>query len=109
MEKYYKMPYAFFENEKYRVLTANERDMYCVLYARYEVLRRKKAFNDEDGAFIYYTVQDLTYFMNLSKQTTVSGLKHLESLGLISRKKTDGKADKIYVHEPETNGGGCND
>ena len=103
MEKYYKMSYAFFENEKYRVLTANERDMYCVLYARYEVLRRKKAFNDEDGAFIYYTVQDLMSYVGIgSNKTVVDGLKHLESLGLISRKKTDGKADKIYVNEPES-------
>ena len=64
--------------------------------------REKKSCKDEDGTFIYYTVRELANFLNISKKTVIDGLKHLEEYNLIFRKKTDGKADKIYVHEPET-------
>ena len=101
-KKYYKMPVSFFENEKYSGLTTNEMIMYAILYEKYESSKRKKSCKDEDGIFVYYTVRGLMNYINLSKQTVVNGLKHLEEYNLIFREKTDGKADKIYVHEPET-------
>lgn len=102
IDQYYKMPVSFFYNEKYKGLTAMERDMYCVLYARYELSQKTKRFTDELGVYVIYTINDLMSFLNASKPTIVNGLKHLESLELIWRKKTDGKADKIYVNEPES-------
>lgn len=101
-KKYYKMPVSFFENEKYSGLTTNEMIMYAILYEKYESSKRKKSCKDEDGTFIYYTVRELTNSLHISKQTVINGLKHLEEYNLIFREKTDGKADKIYVHEPET-------
>ena len=101
-DQYYKLPYAFFENEKYRGLTANERDIYCVLYARYELSYRNNDFHDSDGTFVYYTVSGLMNYINLSKPTVVNGLQKLEALGLITRKKGRiGQPDKVYLHEVE--------
>lgn len=99
---FYKMPVSFFENEKYKELTYVEKCMYCVLYARYELSQKTKKFTDELGAYVLYTVKGLMSYMNLSKPTVINGLKHLEECNLIFRKKTDGKADKIYIIEPET-------
>lgn len=102
-DKYYKLPYAFFENEKYRGLTANEGYIYCVLYARYELSLRHNDFHDEYGTFAYYTVQGLMSYVGIgSNATVVNALKHLEELGLITRRKgKTGQPDKIYVNEPE--------
>ena len=103
-KKYYKMPVSFFENDKYREMTANEGYIYSVLYARYELSARNNDFHDEDGIFVYYTVRGLMDYVGISSnKTVVNGLKHLEELGLITRKKgMTGEPDKIYVHEPET-------
>ena len=103
-DQYYKLPYAFFENEKYRGLTANERDIYCVLYARYELSYRHNDSHDSDGTFVYYTVKGLMSYVGIaSNKTVVNGLQKLEALGLITRKKGEiGEPDKIYVHEPQT-------
>lgn len=103
IDKYYKLPYAFFENDKYSGLTANEKLIYCVLYARYELSMRHNDFHDEYGTFVYYTVQGLMSYVGIaSKPTATNGLKHLEELGLITRRKgKTGQPDKIYVNEPE--------
>ena len=101
-DQYYKLPYAFFENEKYRGLTANEMLIYSVLYARYELSCRNNDFHDSDGTFVYYTVSGLMNYINLSKPTVVNGLQKLEALGLITRKKGRiGQPDKVYLHEVE--------
>jgi len=106
-DQYYKLPYAFFENEKYRGLTANEMLIYSVLYARYELSYRNNDSHDSDGTFVYYTVKGLMSYVRLSNKTVVNGLQKLEALGLITRKKGEiGEPDKIYVktyvHEPQT-------
>lgn len=103
-DQYYKLPYAFFENEKYRGLTANEGYIYAVLYARYELSYRNNDSHDSDGTFVYYTVRGLMSYVGISSTATaVKCLKNLESLGLITRKKGGiGEPDKIYVHEPQT-------
>lgn len=101
-DKYYKMPHAFFENEKYRKLTANEMLIYSVLHSRYELSCRNNNFHDSDGTFVYYTVKDLMDYIRLSKPTVVNSLQNLENLGLITRKKGKiGQPDKVYVHKVE--------
>ena len=102
-DQYYKLPYAFFENDKYREMTANEGYIYSVLYARYELSARNNDFHDEDGIFVYYTIRGLMNYVGISSnKTVVNGLKHLEELGLITRKKgKTGQPDKVYVHEVE--------
>ncbi|MBQ6906985.1 MAG: replication initiator protein A [Clostridia bacterium] len=102
-DQYYKLPYAFFENEKYRGLTANEGYIYAVLYARYELSCKNNDFHDSDGTFVYYTVRGLMSYVGISSTATaVKCLKNLESLGLITRKKGRiGQPDKVYLHEVE--------
>ena len=124
---YYKVPVAFFENEKYKDLSSAEMCMYSVLYARYELFlfgkvleytRKDKGIFREmrtyqmieagggkakDGIFIFYPVSELAKYVRISKQTVINGLKHLEEYGLIVRKKgRQGQPDKIYIHETET-------
>lgn len=103
IDKYYKLPYAFFENEKYMGLTANEKLIYCVLYARYELSMRHNDFSDEDGTFVYYTIQGLMSYVGISSnKTVVNALNNLEDIGLVTRKRcTPGQPNKIYVNEPE--------
>ena len=48
-DNYYKIPYAFFENDKYDELTAREKLMYSVLYARYELSKKKGYFRTRTG------------------------------------------------------------
>ena len=102
-DNFYKIPFSFFENEKYDDLTATEKLMYSVLYARSELSKKKKIFQDEDGIFVNYTVDGLMKYMKIGSNTTViKALKNLESHGLLIRKK--GKAnqpDKVYIKEVE--------
>ena len=69
-DQYYKLPYAFFENEKYRGLTANEGYIYAVLYARYELSYRNNDSHDSDGTFVYYTVRGLMSYVGISSTAT---------------------------------------
>ena len=100
---YYKVPISFFENDKYSELTATEMLIYSVLYARYDLSRKKGTYEDEDGIFVIYTVERLMNYMKIgSKHTVVNGLKHLEEYGLIVRKKgRQGQPDKVYIKEVE--------
>ena len=111
-DQYYKLPYAFFENEKYRGLTANERDIYCVLYARYELSYRNNDSHDSDGTFVYYTVKGLMSYVGLSNKTVVNGLQKLEALGLITRKKAKSENPTKYMYmnpKQQRKRGKCNE
>lgn len=102
ISKYFKMPYALFLNSMYDELTNGERLIYSVLYSRYELSYNNPEFRDEEGVFVYYTVDKLVLWLKMSKTTVVNGLKHLEEHGLIKRvKQAKGEADKIYVKEAQ--------
>ena len=103
-DNYYKIPFAFLENEKYKDLTATEMLVYGVLYARYDLSNTNGQFTDEDGVYVIYTVRGLMNYVGISSTATaVKALKNLEEHGLLIRKKGEfGKPDKVYVKEVES-------
>lgn len=103
-DNFYKIPYAFLENEKYSELTATEMLVYSVLYARYEVSNHTGRFTDEDGVYVIYTVRGLMDYVGISSTATaVKALKNLEEHGLLIRKKGGmGQPDRVYIKEVES-------
>ena len=103
-DNYYKIPFAFLENEKYSELTPTEMLVYSVLYARYELSCKNGQFTDENGTFVIYTVKGLMNYVGISSTATaVKALKNLEEYGLLIRQKGEfGKPDKVYVKEVES-------
>ena len=103
-DNYYKIPFAFLENEKYSDLTATEMLVYGVLYARYDLSNRNGRFTDEDGVYVIYTVRGLMNYVGISSTATaVKALKNLEEHGLLIRKKGGmGQPDKVYIKEVES-------
>lgn len=103
-DNYYKIPFAFLENEKYKDLTATEMLVYGVLYARYDLSNTNGQFTDENGTYVIYTVRGLMNYVGISSTATaVKALKNLEEHGLLIRQKGEfGKPDKVYVKEVES-------
>ena len=103
-DNYYKIPFAFLENEKYSDLTATEMLVYGVLYARYDLSNTNGQFTDEDGTYVVYTVRGLMDYVGISSTATaVKALKNLEEHGLLIRKKGGmGQPDKVYIKEVES-------
>lgn len=81
-------------------ISANEIIVYVMLRRRLRLsMANKKGFCDEDGFFIYFSIEELCKKTNAPKRTVQRWLSELKRHGLISTKVQGlGKPQKIYVN-----------
>ncbi len=95
---FYRIPKLLFEAEKVRDISTDAKLLYGLMLDRMQ-LSAKNGWLDENGrVYIYYTVKQIMNALSCSNKTVTRLLSELESVNLISRRKSGfSKPDKIYV------------
>jgi hypothetical protein len=94
-------PLELIQNEKYSVLSSEEKLLYTLLLNRKNISEKNKMyFQDAKGTFIYYSNLQIQKHLRCSNKTAIKFLNHLESAGLIRKEyQKNGLPLKIYVND----------
>ena len=95
---FYRVPKLLFEAERVRDISTDAKLLYGLMLDRMQ-LSAKNGWLDENGrVYIYYTVKQIMSALSCSNKTVTRLLNELESVNLISRRKSGfSKPDRIYV------------
>lgn len=93
------LPLEIIYSEEYKNLSADAIFLYMLLLNRHSLsLKKAEQFRDEQGVFIYYTIEQITSDLRCSPKLAVKLLDELEEYKLIERKRQYlCKPSKIYV------------
>ena len=100
--RFYQMPKALFNNERYKGLSLEAKATYSILRDRQD-LSVKNGWADKQGfIFSYYTVVKLCEILEVANGKVNTIKKDLVKYGLIiDKRQGQGKQNKIYVLKPE--------
>ncbi len=100
--RFYQMPKALFNNERYKGLSLEAKATYSILRDRQD-LSVKNGWADNQGfIFSYYTVVKLCEILEVANGKVNTIKKDLVKYGLIiDKRQGQGKPNKIYVLKPE--------
>lgn len=93
------LPLELITEDKYKVLSSNEKILYTLLLNRVNYSKKNlKIFSDEKGVFVYYSNQQIQEHIGCSENTATKILNNLEKVGLIKKEyQKRGLPTKIYV------------
>ena len=81
-------------------LTPRAMITYAILADRQELSRKNELFQDKNGCYIIFRINDICEITGIGERTAKYVLAELEDAGLIERKKQGrNHPQKIYVHE----------
>jgi hypothetical protein len=96
-------------DDKYQNLSARSCYLYSLMLSRMNLSERNKdRFSDENGVFIYFSMEEISKYLNCSKPTAIGTMQELISAELVKRGECpQGKSPKYYVkkldkHQPIT-------
>lgn len=93
---FYKMPKDLILNEDFKEMSPYAKILYS-LYLDRTKLSFKNGFEDDEGVYIYFTIEEVMKIFNCSKNKAIKSKKELLEYGLISEKRQFDKPNKIYV------------
>lgn len=101
-DRFYRLPKVLFTSAKYCEMTSTAKSLYMILLDRRCLSESNgRDWKDEYGCtFIYFTIEEMMYLLQLGNKKINGLLKELESYGLIYRRHQGlGKPNKIYVYD----------
>ncbi len=95
------LPLELITEEKYKVLSSDEKILYTLLLNRVSYSKKNlKKFSDEKGIFVYYSNKQIQEHIGCSTNTVTKILDNLEKVGLIKKEHQKcGLPVKIYVND----------
>lgn len=101
-EPYFQVPKSLFRLRRDGGISLTAFDIYLLMLDRYNLSckeENKESFTDKEGnIFIYYSYEELMKELNTSKRDGISkGLKELEELGLVNKKRRFNKSTAFYI------------
>lgn len=86
-------------DDKYQNLSARGCYLYSLMLSRMNLSERNKdRFSDENGVFIYFSMEEVGKYLNCSKPTAIGTMQELISAELVKRGECpQGKSPKYYV------------
>lgn len=101
-EPYFQVPKSLFRLRRDGGISLTAFDIYLLMLDRYNLSckeENKESFTDKEGnIFICYSYEELMKELNTSKRDGISkGLKELEELGLIIKKRRFNKSTAFYI------------
>ena len=97
MCSFYRIPKAFEKNEAYRNISLEVKYLYCIMLDRVSLSTRND-WKEEGRVFIYFTLDDVSKYVNVGRNKAVRVIREMEQLGLIERRKQgQGKPARIFV------------
>ena len=86
-------------DDKYQNLSARGCYLYSLMLSRMNLSERNRdRFSDENGVFIYFSIEEIGKYLNCSKPTAINTMQELISAELVKRGECpNGKSPKYYV------------
>ena len=98
MLSFYRIPKFLFTNDTFKELSTDGKVLYGLMLDRMSLSIKNKWFDEENRAYIYFSVEDTMEMLNCKKNKAIDTLKAVEEFGLIERKRQgQGKPTIIYV------------
>lgn len=98
MLSFYRIPKLLFTNDTFKELSTDGKVLYGLMLDRMSLSIKNKWFDEENRAYIYFSVEDTMEMLNCKKNKAIDTLKAVEEFGLIERKRQgQGKPTIIYV------------
>ncbi len=95
---FYRLPKLLVVSEEFKDVSYGGKLLYGILLDRMGLSISNGWFDDENRAYIIYTVEEIKESLNCSKGTAIKMLAEIEGIGLIEQKKRGrGYPDHIYV------------
>ena len=98
---FYRVPKQLFTNDYFRVLSTDAKVLYGLMLDRIGLSIKNKWIDEENHAFIYFSVEDIMRFLNCKKNKalqTIAELDNANGIGLIEKKRQgQGRPSIIYV------------
>lgn len=98
---FYRIPKALFQNECFRELSSDAKILYGLMLDRMSLSIKNQWFDDQNRAYIYFSLEDIMELLNCGKNKAVKSLQELDTesgIGLIEKKRQGfGKSNIIYV------------
>lgn len=94
---FYSVPKMFFDNDKFKDLSAMSKLLYSFLLDRMSLSRKRNWIDDKNRAYIKYSLKAICNDMCVSKNSVIKYMKELQTFGLIMKFPKEGMEDIIYV------------
>jgi hypothetical protein len=94
---FYSVPKMFFDNDKFKDLSAMSKLLYSFLLDRMSLSKRRNWIDDKNRAYIKYSLKAICNDMCVSRNSVIKYMKELQTFGLIMKFPKEGMEDIIYV------------
>ena len=94
---FYSVPKMFFDNDKFKDLSAMSKLLYSFLLDRMSLSKKRNWIDDKNRAYIKYSLKAICNDMCVSKNSVIKYMKELQNFGLIRKLSKEGMEDIIYV------------
>lgn len=98
---FYRIPKVLFTAECFRSLSCEAKVLYGLLLDRMGLSIKNRWFDEEDRAYIFFSVEEIMEMLNCGRNKAVNCLKELDQekgIGLIEKRRIGlGKTNVIYV------------
>ena len=95
---FYRIPRLLIKDQHFKGLSSDAKLLYGLMLDRRALSMKNHWLDNENRAYIIYSISNVMEDINCSKPTCVKIMKELDSFGLIERKRKGlGKPDIIYV------------
>ena len=98
---FYRIPKALFTNECFKDLSSDAKILYGLMLDRMSLSIKNQWFDEENRAYIYFSIEDIMELLNCGRNKTVKSLQELDDekgIGLIEKRRQGfGKVTIIYV------------
>ena len=92
------VPKFLIRDERFKSLSSDSVLLYSMMLERMGLSRKNGWFDEENRAFIYYSIENAMDDIGRSKPTVIKAIKELQTMGLIERhKQGQGRPTIIYV------------
>ena len=101
MYSFYRIPKLLFTSEYFKNLSCEAKVLYGLMLDRMSLSIKNRWFDEEDRAYIFFSVEEIMEMLNCGRNKAVNCLKELDQekgIGLIVKKRIGlGKTNVIYV------------
>ena len=101
MYSFYRIPKLLFTYDLFKELSTDAKVLYGLMLDRMSLSIKNKWFDEENRAFIYYSIDEIMEMLNCKKNKAITILKELDAetgIGLVEKKRQgQGKPSMLYV------------
>ena len=98
---FYRIPKVLFTSDYFKELSSDAKILYGLMLDRMSLSIKNQWFDDENRAYIYFSIEDIMELLNCGKNKAVKSMRELDDetgIGLIEKRRQGfGKANIIYV------------